>query len=195
VEARNAVGYSDLSDIASIVCAIGPSQPGAPTTTTSVNDLIISWSAPVSDNGAEIKSYKIFIRESDGVSYSMDSVNCDGSDPTIFAQKFCTVPFSALTQAPFSLTEGSSIYAKVVATNDIGDSEASEPGNGATMNIRTVPDAPVNLARDSITTTTTQIGLLWFAGASDGGQPILDYRIWYDQGINAYKILDANINS
>jgi hypothetical protein len=72
------------------------------------------------------------------------------------------------------------IIAKVVATNAIGDSEPSEPGNGALLIFSVVPDAPVNLARDSVTTTTTQIGLLWQVGASDGGQPVLDYRIWYD---------------
>ena len=115
----------------------------------------------------------------------MDSDNCDGSDPATISQMYCEIPFGVLAASPFSLVSGSSIFAKVIATNQIGDSVASEPGNGAELIYSVVPDAPVNLARDSVTTTTTQIGLLWDAGASDGGQPILDYRIWYDQGIGS----------
>lgn len=71
----------------------------------------------------------------------------------------------------------------MIATNDIGDSPISEAGNGAVFVWKYVPDAPVLLSRDPITTTTTQVGLLWSRGTSDGGSPILDYRIWYDQGI------------
>jgi hypothetical protein len=105
------------------------------------------------------------------------------------------VPFSALALAPFELVSGTSVYAKVVAVNNIGDSASSLAGNGAVFTWSYVPDAPVSLARDSITTTTTQIGLLWNAGASNGGQAILDYRIWYDQGIGSYIVLASNINS
>lgn len=134
----------------------------------------------MTDNGSPIKAYKIFIQESDGVSYSMDSTNCDGSHPTILAQKYCIVSFTQLTLAPFELQPGASIFAKVVAVNDIGDSQTSLEGNGAVFVWSYVPDAPIQLSRDPITTTTTQVGLLWNAGASNGGQPILDYRIWYD---------------
>jgi len=79
------------------------------------------------------------------------------------------VPFSAITQAPFLLQPGASIFAKVIATNDIGDSPISEAGNGAVFVWKYVPDAPVLLSRDPITTTTTQVGLLWSRGTSDGG--------------------------
>ena len=43
---------------------------------------------------------------------------------------------------PWLLTESMSIYAKVVAVNEIGDSELSARGNGAQLVISTVPDAP-----------------------------------------------------
>jgi hypothetical protein len=195
VESRNAVGYSLLSEPIAIVAAIGPSQPPAPTTSVVVNDVIISWTVPVTDNGSPITSYKIFIQQSDEVSYSMETTHCDGADPTIFFSMYCAVPFTSLTVAPFNLQPGVDIYAKIVATNQIGDSVASEPGNGAQLIISTVPDAPVQLARDSVTTTTSQIGLLWNAGASDGGQPLLDFRIWYDQGIGANVILASNVNN
>ena len=79
------------------------------------------------------------------------------------------MPFTALTVAPWTLSASASIYAKIVAVNAIGSSQESVAGNGATLMISSVPDAPIGLARDSVTTTTTQIGLLWFAGSSDGG--------------------------
>lgn len=82
--------------------------------------------------------------------------------------------------APFSLQAGTSIFAKVSAINEIGESYLSQQGNGATLSISVVPDAPVGLLRDEETTTTTQIGLLWSSGLSDGGQPLIDFRVWYD---------------
>lgn len=180
VEARNAIGYSTPSAEITILCAIVPSQIAPPDTSVDVNSVVITWQAPVTDNGSPISSYKVLIRHSETSSYSEDLDNCDGSDPTIMAQLFCTIPFDVLTAAPWTLGQGTSVFAKIVATNEIGDSEESTAGNGATLVISSVPDAPIGLARDSLTTTTTQIGLLWFAGTSDGGQPLLDYRIWYD---------------
>jgi hypothetical protein len=32
-----------------------------------------------------------------------------------------------------------------------------------------VPSAPISVSRDTLTTTTTQIGLVWTAGSSNGG--------------------------
>jgi hypothetical protein len=82
--------------------------------------------------------------------------------------------------SPFVLTSGTSIFAKIGAINEIGESDLSTAGNGATLVISTVPDAPFGLSRDQVTTTTSQIGLLWNSGLSDGGQPLIDYRVWYD---------------
>lgn len=59
---------------------------------------------------------------------------------------------------------GASVYAQIVAVNDMGPSLTSLPNNGAILQISTVPSAPVGLQKDTITTTTTQIGLLWNAG-------------------------------
>jgi hypothetical protein len=61
--------------------------------------------------------------------------------------------------APFSLIWGSSVYAKVSATNIRGNSLQSLAGNGAIL--ITVPDAPLLLSIDSALTTATKIGLTW----------------------------------
>ena len=69
--------------------------------------------------------------------------------------------------APYSLYWGDSVYAKVKATNIVGDSAESLEGNGGVL--LTNPDAPVSLANDVATTSSTTIGLTWSAGAEDGG--------------------------
>lgn len=92
---------------------------------------------------------------------------------------------------PYSWTWGSHIYAKIIAINSYGESIVSTEGNGA--QIVTYPDKPVDLADMPDVTNSVQIGLQWVAGAADGGIPVLDYRIIYDQGIDAYAILASGI--
>ena len=52
----------------------------------------------------------------------------------------CSIPVSVLQSSPYSLTWGSSVYAKIIATNIKGNSALSNSGNGAI--IVTNPDPP-----------------------------------------------------
>ena len=72
-------------------------------------------------------------------------------------------------------------------------SSQSVPGNGAV--ITTNPDAPVSLANVALVTDASKIGLTWSAGASNGGTPVIDYRISWDQGTNSYIILVSGITT
>jgi hypothetical protein len=54
-----------------------------------------------------------------------------------------------LMLAPYRLTPGISVFAKIIAFNDMGDSELSAGGNGAVLKLSVVPDAPVSLNRDN----------------------------------------------
>lgn len=76
---------------------------------------------------------------------------------------------TTLTGAPFNLPSGASVFAQIIAINAMGASQTSDANNGAILQISTVPSAPVGLQKDPLTTTTTQIGLLWNAGQSNGG--------------------------
>lgn len=80
-----------------------------------------------------------------------------------------------MTSTPFNLNTGNSVYAKVIATNEKGDSEESEIGSGAY--IITLPDNPKDLVEDLAQRTPTTLGLSWNAGDSNGGSTINDYRI------------------
>jgi hypothetical protein len=98
--------------------------------------------------------------------------NCDGSASLATT---CTIPVTVLRAAPFSLDWGDSVYAKLFATNEYGDSLTSNEGNGAM--ITTTPDAPINLAEATAQRTKSTLGLTWNSPVFTGGDVIIDYRI------------------
>ena len=53
-----------------------------------------------------------------------------------------------------------------------------------------MPNAPVSLVNDPTTTTDTQIKFTWSAGSSDGGSPIINYAVYYDQGTDSFTLLN-----
>lgn len=57
VEARNVIGYSSMSTQVIIVSAIPPAQPSAPVISININNVVITWTAPISTNGSPIISY------------------------------------------------------------------------------------------------------------------------------------------
>lgn len=91
------------------------------------------------------------------------------------SEEECEVPILTLKAEPYLLAWGSSVYARVLATNNLGDSLVSDAGNGAI--ILTYPDAPVDLMNDEQQTSGTQISLVWTEGTSSGGTAVLDYTI------------------
>lgn len=70
-----------------------------------------------------ITGYTVAIRLSDGKTFTA-LTTCTGTTTS------CSVPFSVLKAAPYNLVEGVSISATVLATNVVGSSSASTPGNG-----------------------------------------------------------------
>jgi hypothetical protein len=102
------------------------------------------------------------------------------------------VPISSLTVYPYYLPWGTSVYAKIQAYNSYGDSYFSEIGNGAI--IFTNPDPPINLMMDpDWTRTSTQLAFMWEEGAQNGGSEVSSYRIYYDQGVGQWVLLNDQI--
>ncbi len=77
VEAHNAIGFSVASQPFAIIAATNPSTPNAPTTTVSNKNVLITWVSPAT-GGSAITGYLVKIRESDGVTYSANTLYCDG---------------------------------------------------------------------------------------------------------------------
>ena len=98
-----------------------------------------------------------------------------------------------LRAAPFSLDKDDSVVAQIVSTNVYGDSAASSAGSGAVIWL--VPDAPLNLQNVVSETNAQTIKVTWTDGLSDGGTPILDYSIWYDQSTGDWILLESSITS
>lgn len=56
-----------------------------------------------------------------------------------------------------------------------------------------VPDAPINLANQPKITNAYQVGLTWEKGENEGGTPITEYVLSYDQGTDgAYFFVFAD---
>jgi hypothetical protein len=59
VKSRNAFDFSvGYSNEISILAAMSPEQPSAPTTTVDGSNVVIDWAAP-SDNGSPITGFKV----------------------------------------------------------------------------------------------------------------------------------------
>lgn len=171
IQARNLYGFSSFSNTVSILTAQEPDQPGAPTTVWSPDDVIVTWTAP-NDGGSPITGFIVTFRQSDELTFSPETVNCDMTSSTDVT---CTLPVSVLKAEPFSLPWGASVFAKVVATNLYGNSVESLSGNGAVITV--TPDPPTDLTEDYSQRTKSTLAFSWLAPVFTGGAEIVDYRV------------------
>ena len=56
-----------------------------------------------------------------------------------------------------------------------------------------MPDAPINLLNNAVVTSEVQIGFIYSPGASNGGNAVIDFTIWFDQGTSNFVILASNV--
>lgn len=105
-----------------------PVTPAAPTTHVTADKVVVTWTEP-SARGTPITGYKIYIRKSD-LTYAQEPISCDASASLALT---CSIPLSTLTATPFSLVNGQSVKAKLIAINLYGDSGLSVSGSGAIM--------------------------------------------------------------
>lgn len=150
-----------------------------------------TWDDPY-DGGSEITGYQIQFKAADG-SYHTVLAGCDGiSNSQILTDKACRITSLILTQAPFSLQWGDHVFANIVALNVKGSSETSDDGNGA--QVLTIPDAPINLAEVVALTNAETCGMTWQNGPNNGGTPVIDYRVSFNQGFGStFYTLESNV--
>lgn len=114
------------------------------------------WNPP-EDGGSAITAYTIYVLTSDSVTYATELTNCNGLSSSIISSKSCWIPASVLRAAPFNLEWGSYVFAKIMATNELGDSRDSDPGSGAFL--VSSPDAPIDLKENFSFRTASTLGL------------------------------------
>lgn len=66
VQSRNSFGLSEYSASLQLVCAYIPAIPNPPQTSVIADKVILTWEAP-NNNGATILSYRISIKQKDGL--------------------------------------------------------------------------------------------------------------------------------
>jgi len=69
----------------------------------------------------------------------------------------------------------------------------SDEGTGSSVFVPVVPDASISLLPVLSEITLTQVSFTWSDGAYNGGKPILDYRVSYDQGTAVWVDLEEGI--
>ena len=131
-------------------------------------------------NGEAVTKWEIKILEDGGTIYTEDLTNCDGSDPTIFANKYCLIPMTDLIAAPYLLDLGDTVRAVVRSNNPRGWSTVSTAnaiGVGAT--IQTAPGT-MTIPTKNAGTSESQIIVDWAALVANGGSTITSYHLQYD---------------
>lgn len=120
-------------------------------------------------------------------------MDCDGTLTDVIANRVCTISLETLKASPFDLVKDESVWIRIVSQNFYGDSIYSDAGNGAVIQL--VPDAPINLANDPLTTDDTIIRFTWDEGLSNGGTPVIDFDIYYNQGssVSQWTILAEDV--
>lgn len=152
----------------------------------------ITWVIPY-DGSSPITGYFVTIRHNDDLTFSEEVTNCQGSDSAIITEHSCSVLISDLIVAPYHLSWGSSVFAKVIAINIKGNSLISDEGNGAV--ILTLPDAPTDLENVPASTSSSQIGLTWKEGSNNGGSAVIDYTLSYGLESGSYNNAIAGISA
>ena len=169
VIATNAAGDSLPSNSSSSVIP-RTTKPSAPTIGIAIANngyATVSWDAPA-NGGSIITSYTI-------------TSNPEGKKVSVNAP--------IRTAIVNGLTNGKSYTFTVVATNDIGNSTASNPSNSVIP--RTIPSAPI---LKTATANDSQITVTWTAPINNGGSVITSYRVFSNPG-NITITVDGSITT
>ena len=159
VSAINAVGTGNPSNVATETTRDAPGSPTNLTATPNGQTQIdLSWTEPASNGGSPITGYQIEVSANRGATWTMLVENSQST---------------ATTYPHEGLTAGTTRHYQVSAINAIGTGPASNVHHATT--VAAVPDAPTNLTATA--SGRTRIDLDWDKPPSDGGSPIIGYRI------------------
>ena len=118
IRAANIYGYGLYSNSTTIKTLAVPDQMSPVTTSNIVNNIAVTWSYP-NDNLAPVDFYDVQILDPITNVYTSDTSYCNGSDPTIIANRVCTIPLTYLrSQYQYALFD--LVEIKIRAHNIIG---------------------------------------------------------------------------
>jgi len=103
----------------------------------------ITWSEPAYNGGSPLFGYLVKIKTNSGDIVANED-DCDGSDQTVKANRFCLIEMTTLRAEPYNLNLGQLVVATVEGINIIGNSVPSDENSG-NARIRTEPLSPSSL--------------------------------------------------
>lgn len=157
VKARNAQGLGPGSNEVSATpsgTVVVPTAPQALTAASGNGQIVLSWSAPSSNGGAEITNYNLYAGATSG-------------GETLFLTLG-----NLLAYICTGLTNGQTYYYMVSAVNSAGEGPQS---NEISTIPATTPSAPTI---SSAAPGNAQIALTWTAPSSNGGSTITGYNVY-----------------
>lgn len=162
LRAINAIGISSASEAVSATPASAPDAPRQVSVSAGQTSAVISWAAPVSNGGLAITGYtaKAYTASIGGASAAT-----------------CTT--TALTCSISGLTNGTTYYMAVVATNAAGSSVETSP------RISVIPAAaPGAPTLNSVSAGNSYLSVAFTAGSVDSNAPITGYEYSTNGGTN-----------
>jgi hypothetical protein len=189
VRGYNKYGEGPFTAEVSVQTSQAPEKPAPPTLEVVGAHVKISWAAPFA-NHRPVLGYQILIETSLAGDFVERKALCDGDAQA--AVLYCLVDMHDLRASPFNLAYDTLVRAKVLARNERGWSDASEP-NAAGARVQVEPLAMGVTSRGPLT-GPTQIDVYWSPltiPADNGGSPILSYHLQYDNGTFATTWLDV----
>ncbi len=131
----------------------------------------LSWSTPVSDGGSPLIEYRVYRSTTSGSGYVL----------------VASVADDVTTYTDDSVSNGVTYYYVVRAVNALGESANS---NEVSVTPATVPSAPQNL---QAVAGNGQVTLSWSAPVSDGGSPLIEYRVYRSTTSGSGYVLVASV--
>jgi titin len=165
VRAFNANGAGDLSGEVSAIPGGVPSAPRNLAASRGDGSIVLTWLAPSSNGGSAITNYAIYRGDVSG------------------GEALLTVLGDVLTFTDTGVSNGVQYFYTVAARNDVGEGPMSAEASAIPG---TVPSSPLNL---SATGSENQIALLWDPPASDGGWPVISYRVFRAAGSGGFSMI------
>ncbi|MFL6034592.1 MAG: fibronectin type III domain-containing protein, partial [Gaiellaceae bacterium] len=169
VTAINGIGQSVFSNEKfATPGGTGASAPGAPALISAGGgnaSVVLSWSAPTSDGGAAITSYRVYRGTASGAETLLATVG----NVTGFTDG--------------SLTNGTAYYYKVSAVNSIGEGALSSERSAIPA---TVPNPPTWAPSGA---GNGQVSLNWTPPSSNGGSAVTGYKLYRSTASGAETLL------
>lgn len=168
VSAKNGVGEGARSNELSAVPATVPGAPTLNSATAGNAQVTLSWSAPSSNGGNAVTSYKIYRGTSAG------------------SESYLTTVGNVLSYTNGGLANGQVYFYRVSAVNAAGEGALSNEASATPAAPNTVPGAPT---LNSATAGNGQVTLSWTAPSSDGGTAITGYKVYRGTATNGETLL------